>query len=67
MGTPSDLQSEAFNQLIDYQNKRSGKMAAPNFVKHIEDVPEVALPPEETMRVAISLADRALIGQFIGL
>ena len=30
-------------------------------------MPEVALPPEETMRVALSLADRALIGQFTGL
>ena len=67
MGTPSDLRSEAFDRLIDCQNKRSGKRATPKFVKRIEDVLEVALPPEETMRVALSLADRALIRQFTGL
>ena len=37
------------------------------FVKRIEDVPKVALPLEETIRVALSLVDRALIRQFTGL
>ena len=67
MGSPLDLQSEAFDRLITYQNKRSGKRTPPKFVKHIEDVLEVSLPPEETMRVALSLADRALIRKFMGL
>ena len=59
--------SNAFNRLISSQSSRSGKGEPPKFVKRIEDVPEVALPPAETIRVALSLADRALIGQFTGL
>ena len=53
--------SDAFDQLIASHNRRSGKGDPLKFVKRIEDVPEVALPPEETIRVALSLADRALI------
>ena len=67
MGSPLDLHSEAFNRIISSQNKISGKGNPPKFVKHLEDVAEVALPLEETMRVALSLADRALIEQFTGL
>ena len=59
--------SEAFDRLITNHAKSSGKKELPKFVKRIEDVPEVALPPEETIRVALSLVDRALIGQFTGL
>ena len=64
---PLPERSVAFEQLITSQSHRSGKGEPPKFVKRIEDVPEVALPPEETIWVALSLADRALIGQFTGL
>ena len=66
-GAPPDPRYDAFDRLIGPQNRISGIRDPPKFVKRIEDVPEVALPPEETMRVAFSLADRALIGQFTGL
>ena len=56
-----------FDRLISSYNKRSGKAETPKFVKRLEDVPEVALPPKETIRVVLSLADRALIDQFTGL
>ena len=58
---------DEFDRLISSYNKRSSKSEPPKFVKRLEDVLEVALPPEETIRVALSLADRALIGQFTGL
>ena len=64
---PPDPKSVAFDRLIGTQNRISGLRDPPKVVKRIEDVPEVALPPEETMRVALSLADRALIGKFTGL
>ena len=64
---PPDLRSDAFDKLIASHNRTSGKGAPSKFVKRIEDVPEVALPPEETIQVALSLANRALIGQFTGL
>ena len=66
-GSSPGLRSTAFERLIATQNKRSRRGEPPKFVKRIEDVPEVALPPEETIRVALSLANRALIGQFTGL
>ena len=66
-GVPPDPRSEAFENLIRPQIRRSGSRNPPKFVKRIEEVPEVALPPEETMRVALSLADRALVGKFMGL
>ena len=64
---PLDPRSVAFDRLIGPHNRRSGLRDPLKFVKRIEDVPEVTLPPEETMRVALSLEDRALIGQFTGL
>ena len=54
---PPDPKSAAFDRLIGTQNRRSGPRDPLKFVKRVEDVPEVALPPEETMRVALSLAD----------
>ena len=66
-GDPPSNRSEAFERLISNSVNRSSKRELPKFVKRIEDVPVVALPPEETIRVALSLADRALIGQFTGL
>ena len=67
IGDSLPTRSEAFDRLIANHAKRSGKREVPKFVKRIEDVPEVALPPEETIQVALSLSDRALIGQFMGL
>ena len=64
---PSKAHLDEFDRLISSYNKRSGKAEPSKFFKRIEDVPEVALPPEETIQVPLSLVDRALIGQFMGL
>ena len=64
---PPNLRSDAFEMLIANHPKRSGKGDLPKFVKRLEYVPEVALPPEEMIKVALSLVDRALIVQFTGL
>jgi hypothetical protein len=39
----------------------------PKFVKKLEEVPVIDLPPAQPMSVVVSLADRALVGQFTGL
>ena len=54
---PPGSHSVAFEKIILSHSKRSAKGAPPKFVKRIEDVPEVALPPEDTVRDALSLAD----------
>ena len=59
---PPPNSSEAFERLISNPVNRSSKRELLKFIKRIEDVPVVALPPEETIQVALSLADRALIG-----
>ena len=43
------LRLDEFDHLISSCNKRSGKAEPPKFVKRLEDVPEVALPLEETI------------------
>ena len=64
---PIPTEKDKFARLVASQSKKTTNEASPNFVKRIKDVPVVALPSEDTIWVALSLADRALIGQFIGL
>ena len=58
---------EVFEKLVIKQSKNISKGAPLKFVKRIEDVLVVALPPEDTIQVTLSLAERALIGKFTGL
>jgi len=66
MYLPSSPAVDAFNQLLASlpQKKRS---EASKFVKKLDEIPEISLPPEAPIQVALSLADRGLIGQFTGL
>lgn len=63
---PSDPAFDAFNQLLAGlpPKKRSD---ASKFVKKLNEIPEISLPLETPIQVALSLADRGLIGQFTGL
>jgi len=70
VGEPPPAPSEeekAFLRLIKGMGKRKDALPPPKFVKRLESVPEIALPEEKSMRVAVSLAERGLIGQFSGL
>ena len=62
-GTPPPIPTEKdeFARLVASQSKKTTNRALSMFVKRIEDVPIVAFPPEDTIRVALSLDDRALI------
>lgn len=62
---PPDTEA-AFSSLLALLPKKK-KSEATKFVKKLDDVPEVNLPPEGPIQVALSLADRALVGQFTGL
>ena len=53
--------------MISSQGKRTESAPPPKFVKKLEAVPEIALPEEKSIRIAVSLAERALVGQFTGL
>jgi hypothetical protein len=58
---------ESFTRLITLQGKKRKCRELPKFVKNLEEITEVALPLEKTIQIALSLAERALIGQFTGL
>ena len=64
---PIASSSEVFEKLVSIQGKNNPKGIPSKFVKRIKDVPVVALPPEDTMCVALSLADLVLIGKFTGI
>ena len=57
----------AFKKLLASYGKRKMNESRHEFVKKLDCIPIVALPAEETCRSALNLADRGLIGQFIGL
>ena len=63
---PPPLEIEAFKLLITSQPKKKKQLSS-KFVKWLDEIPSVALPPEGPMRVALSLANQALVGQFMGL
>ena len=62
---PPDVEA-AFSSLLASLPKKK-KPEATKFVKNLDDVPEVNLPLEGPIQVTLSLADRALVGQFTGL
>lgn len=62
---PSEL--EAFRSLIAATGKCPTSGSQQKFVKKLENIPTVTLPVEETYRTMLNLAERGLIGQFIGL
>lgn len=64
--SPPLSKAEAFFNLLNSLPKKKSTEAA-KFVKCMDDIPEISLPPEKPIQVALSLAERALVGQFTGL
>ena len=63
---PPSSDAEAFLKLLESLPKKKASKAM-KFVKHLDDIPEISLPLEGPIKVALSLAERALVGQFTGL
>ena len=63
---PPPSTAEAFNRLLAGLPKKKHPEAS-NFVKKLDDIPKISLPVETPIQVALSLLDRALVGQFTGL
>lgn len=57
---------EAFNRILAGLPKKKNTKAV-KFVKRLDDIPVISLPPETPIQVALSLAKTALISQFTGL
>jgi hypothetical protein len=64
---PPSTEEAAFARLVNVQGKKKYSIPPPKFVKKLDVIPEIALPSEKPIQLFVSLADRALIGQFTGL
>jgi hypothetical protein len=66
-GLPPPTASDAFNLLLRPSGSKPKVPAVANFIKKLESIPEIDLPGEIPIKVALALADRGLVGQFMGL
>jgi hypothetical protein len=60
---PNDV---AFSSLINSLPKKK-KAECSKFVKRVEEMSEVSLPPDIPIQVALSMSEHVLVGQFTGL
>jgi len=58
---------EAFKALVREARPKSKPSISSKFVKKMEEIPSVELSPEEPCKLALLLAENALIGKFTGL
>jgi hypothetical protein len=59
--------AEAFRRLVHSRGKQTAPPEIPKFIKKLDEIPEIALPEENPMKIAVALANRGLVGQFMGL
>ena len=65
--TPSISDEEAFQRLIVLLGKKTTAPAVPKFVKKLDKIPEIALPEDQPIKIALALSERGSVGQFMGL
>jgi len=65
--SPPPSLASSFLKLLVAQGKKLHPAEPPSFVKKLDSIPEIDLPSDHPMRVAISLSERGLVGQFMGL
>jgi hypothetical protein len=65
--SPPLSDADAFRKLVGSSRKRPGPPQVPKFIKKLEEIPEIALPESQPVKIALALADRGLVGQFMGL
>jgi hypothetical protein len=58
---------EAFKTLVRSAGPKSKPSLSSKFVKKMEEIPSLELDPEEPCKLALLLAENALIGKFTGL
>ena len=63
----SSSATEAFNLLLRPLGEAPIAPAIPKFIKKLDSIPEIDLPSEIPIKIALALSDRGLVGQFMGL
>ena len=61
MEPPPSSDAVAFSNLVASLPKKKA-IEATKFVKRLDDIPEISLPPEGPIQVALSMAERAMVG-----
>ena len=58
---------EAFKLLLSAPGLKPAAPSIPKFIKKLDVVPEIDLPTDQPIKIALALAERGLVGQFMGL
>ena len=64
---PPISDEDAFRRLISSGGKRKAPLSVPKFIKKLEEIPKIALPEIQSVKIALALSERGLVGQFMGL
>ena len=64
---PPSAELDAFRRLVASGGKRKTPFTVPKFIKKLEEIPEIALPETTSVKIALALSERGLVGQFMGL
>ena len=64
---PLLAEMDAFRRLVAGGGKRKAPPLVPKFIKKLADIAEIALPETTSVKIALALSERGLVGQFMGL
>ena len=64
---PPTSEVDAFRRLVASGGKRKVPLSVPKFIKKLDEIPEIALPKTQSVKIALALSERGLVGQFMGL
>jgi hypothetical protein len=65
--SPHISDTVAFRKLFTSGGKRKLSVPVPKFIKKLDEIPEIALPETQSVKIALALSERGLVGQFMGL
>ena len=64
---PLSAEMDAFRRLVASGGKRKAPFSVSKFIKKLEEIPEIALPKTTSVKIALALSKRGLVGQFMGI
>ena len=65
--SPPISDEDTFRRLLSVAGKKLVAPQIPKFIKKLDEIPEIVLPEEKPIKIALALAERGLFGQFMGL
>ena len=65
--SPPSSTVEAFRRLLSAPGFKPASPSIPKFIKKLDVVPKIDLPIEQPIKITLALAERRLVGQFMGL